>query len=172
MNMVDPLARARGHGSARGGTGHWFQQRASALILTPLLIWFTYAILTLASASYAEAVAFVSAPFNAGAFILLVISVLYHAMLGLQVVIEDYVHQPGLEFGLQLVVKGLAYLQEHCTSYGIHSFRPVQRDFYYAIFLFINDSLIICHFLPLDFSVSQVYFLFLVKSFKADQILS
>jgi succinate dehydrogenase / fumarate reductase membrane anchor subunit len=110
MSMVNPLARARGHGSARGGTGHWFAQRASAMILVPLAAWLIYAIITLAGAEYDTARAFVAAPWNAGAFILLVLSLLYHAMLGLQVVIEDYVHTPWLEMSLLLAVRGGALL--------------------------------------------------------------
>ena len=109
MSMINPLAKARGHGSAKSGTHHWFQQRASALILIPLCSWLLYAMVHLSEASYADAAAFIAAPFNAGAFILLIIAVLYHGMLGLQIVIEDYVQHAAVELALQLLVKGLAY---------------------------------------------------------------
>ncbi len=109
MSMVDPLARARGRGSAGQGTAHWLHQRTSALILLPLCGWLLYAIVQLAGADWASAREFVAAPLNTGAFVLFIISVLYHAMLGLQVVIEDYVSRPALELALQLLVKGAAY---------------------------------------------------------------
>jgi succinate dehydrogenase / fumarate reductase membrane anchor subunit len=109
MTMISPLAKARGHGSAKSGTAHWFHQRASALALIPLTAWLLYAVICLAGAGYQQAVAFVASPFNSGALLFLIITVLYHGMLGLQVVIEDYVHHAGLELSLQLLVKAGAY---------------------------------------------------------------
>ncbi len=109
MSMIDPLASARGHGSAEKGVSHWFHQRASALFLIPLSAWLLYAVVQLAGADWSTAREFIAAPWNAGAFILLIINMLYHTMLGFQVIIEDYVHNAALEMALHLLVKGVAY---------------------------------------------------------------
>ncbi len=97
MSMVNPLARARGLGSAKEGVHHWYVQRASAILLVFLVAWMIYAIFSLAGTGYAEAVEFVARPVNAAFLAVLLVTLFYHAMLGLQVVIEDYVHQPVLE---------------------------------------------------------------------------
>ncbi len=110
MSIVNPLARARGHGSAKSGTRHWYLQRATAVLLILLVIWLLYALNSLSGAGYESAVIFMSSPLNAAGAVLFAIVGLYHAMLGLQVVVEDYVHSPGLEIGLQLAVKGACYI--------------------------------------------------------------
>jgi len=97
MSMRNPLQRARGHGSAKEGVHHWYAQRASALLLIVLVAWLIYAIIRLSGADHAAASSFIAQPANAAFFILLIVTLLYHAMLGLQVVIEDYVHHPVLE---------------------------------------------------------------------------
>jgi succinate dehydrogenase / fumarate reductase membrane anchor subunit len=97
MNMRNPLATARGLGSAKEGVHHWYAQRASALLLIVLVGWLIYAMVSLANADHAAASAFIGQPLNAAFLILLIVTMLYHAMLGLQVVIEDYVHHPVLE---------------------------------------------------------------------------
>lgn len=106
MSVLDhPLARARGHGSAHRGVHHWLAQRASAVLLVLLLPWAVYALFAVAGAGPAEAAAFVARPWNATLLILLLLTVLYHGMLGLQVVIEDYVHHRALEFSLHFLVR-------------------------------------------------------------------
>lgn len=97
MNMRNPLATARGLGSAKEGVHHWYAQRASALLLIVLVGWLIYAMVSLANADHAAASAFIGQPLNAAFLILLIVTMLYHAMLGVQVVIEDYVHHPVLE---------------------------------------------------------------------------
>jgi succinate dehydrogenase / fumarate reductase membrane anchor subunit len=97
MNMRNPLATARGLGSAKEGVHHWYAQRASAMLLIVLVGWLIYAMVSLANADHAVASAFIGQPLNAAFLILLIVTMLYHAMLGLQVVIEDYVHHPVLE---------------------------------------------------------------------------
>lgn len=109
MRAVNPLARARGHGSARRGVHHWWLQRASALLLILLTAWLLYAMVSLSNSGYEQALSFMSSPFNAMCAMLFAIAGLYHGMLGLQVVIEDYIHAPALEISLQLAVRAAAY---------------------------------------------------------------
>lgn len=97
MSMRNPLAAARGLGSAKEGVHHWYAQRASALLLIVLVGWLMYAMIRLSGADHAAASLFIAQPVNAAFLILLIVTLLYHAMLGLQVVIEDYVHHPVLE---------------------------------------------------------------------------
>ena len=109
-HMKHPLARARGHGSAKSGVQHWLVQRVSAGMLVLLLPWLTYSLLQLAGASHAEALAFVAEPWNATLLLLSLLLLLYHGMLGLQVVIEDYVHQRALELSLHFVLRAATLL--------------------------------------------------------------
>jgi succinate dehydrogenase / fumarate reductase membrane anchor subunit len=110
MSMVNPLARARGLGSAKGGVHHWYAQRASAILLVFLVGWLVYSMFTLAGTGHAEAVEFISSPINAAFLIVLLVTLFYHAMLGLQVVIEDYVHQAAVEVILLLLTRAGAYI--------------------------------------------------------------
>ena len=77
--------------SERAST-HWKSQRITALTNVPLVMWFVFTILALAGKSHAETTEFFKDPINAGFMALVIISLFYHAALGLQVVIEDYVH--------------------------------------------------------------------------------
>lgn len=110
MSMQNPLARARGLGSAKEGVHHWFAQRASALLLIFLGSWFMYSLVRLSGGEYAAAQAFLSNPFNAAIMSVLLITLLYHAMLGLQVVIEDYVHNRTMEIVLHFLTRAGAFL--------------------------------------------------------------
>lgn len=109
MSMINPIARARGLGSAKEGVHHWYAQRASALLMIVLVGWLIYAILSLSGADHAAASSFVSQPVNAAFGILLIVTVFYHAMLGLQVVIEDYVHHPVLEVAFYFLSRAGAF---------------------------------------------------------------
>lgn len=104
-DMHHPLARARGHGSAKSGVHHWLAQRISALLLLFLLPWLTVALVSLAGAGHAEAVAFMARPWNSALVLLTLLVLLYHGMLGLQVVVEDYVHHRALELTLHFVIR-------------------------------------------------------------------
>ena len=109
MSMTNPLAKARGLGSAKSGVHHWYAQRASALLLLVLIAWLIYAMIILSGADYTAAHSFIAQPVNAAFLILLIVTVLYHAMLGLQVVIEDYVHHPVLEVVFYFITRAGAY---------------------------------------------------------------
>ncbi len=90
--ILSPLAKARGSGSAHHGSGHWLHQRITAVANIPLMLWLVWSVVHLPSASFADVSAWLSQPCNAILMILAVLSMFYHAVLGLQVVIEDYVH--------------------------------------------------------------------------------
>jgi succinate dehydrogenase / fumarate reductase membrane anchor subunit len=105
MSMQNPLARVRGKGSSGGGAHHWRSQRYSALILLLSTAWVLWVGVSLAGADYATASAAMSSPVNAGMVILMAGAVFYHTQLGLQVVIEDYVHIAVLEFLLHIFVR-------------------------------------------------------------------
>lgn len=110
MSMRNPLATARGRGSAKSGVHHWFAQRLTAVLLVALVGWLFYALLALAGADYEAARAFLARPLNAALAILLLVALFYHAMLGLQVVIEDYVHAPATELVLHFLTRAGAWL--------------------------------------------------------------
>ena len=91
-NMRSPLARATGLGSAREGTGTWWAERVSAVVLVPLTLWFFGSIIAHTGSDYSSFVAWVRAPLVTTMMILLLVALFHHTALGLQVVIEDYVH--------------------------------------------------------------------------------
>ena len=110
MTMRSALGRVRGLGSAKSGTGHWWSQRLTAIALVPLTLWFVGAVATRAGANHAEMVAWLSSPWNACLMILLIVATFYHAWLGMQVVIEDYVHDERFKIAGLLLVKGASIL--------------------------------------------------------------
>jgi succinate dehydrogenase / fumarate reductase membrane anchor subunit len=92
MGTRSPIARVRGLGAARSGVGHWGRQRLTAISNLLLVLWFIFSAIGLSGAGYAEVRAWLASPISATLMILLVVSICYHARLGLQVVVEDYVH--------------------------------------------------------------------------------
>ncbi|MBB4211996.1 succinate dehydrogenase subunit D [Rhodothalassium salexigens DSM 2132] len=108
------LARARGLGSAKSGTGHWWRQRVTAVINLVLVGWLIVSLVAMAGSSYDALVAWMRNPVVAALLILCVMNVFYHVRLGLQVVVEDYVHREWLKVALvilmTLVCAGLGLL--------------------------------------------------------------
>lgn len=92
MSLRAPLARALHHGTARAGVGHWLVQRVTASALAPLSIWLLIALLTLPSSDYATVTRWIGAGLHPVLLALVVVIGAWHAWLGVQVVIEDYVH--------------------------------------------------------------------------------
>jgi succinate dehydrogenase / fumarate reductase, membrane anchor subunit len=109
-DLRNPLQRARGLGSAKSGANHWWMQRMTAVALVVLGIWFVITLLSLMHADFATAHATLAKPWNAVLMIAFTTSMFWHAQLGLQVVIEDYVHTRWLEVSLMVLVKLLAVL--------------------------------------------------------------
>ncbi len=92
MDLRSDLARVRGLGSAKDGVRHWWVQRLSAVALIPLGIWFVTQAIRLAGVSHADFKTWLATGANFPLMALLVIAMFYHLQLGLQVVVEDYVH--------------------------------------------------------------------------------
>lgn len=92
MELRSSLGRARGLGSAKEGVGHWWAQRVTAIALVPLSIWFVFAAISLIGADYETFRGWISVFGNAVLMIVLVGTLFYHGYLGMQVVIDDYVH--------------------------------------------------------------------------------
>jgi succinate dehydrogenase / fumarate reductase membrane anchor subunit len=109
-DLQNPLKRARGLGSAQSGVSHWWTQRVTAIGLVLLGIWFVVLVLGLLHADYATARAAVAKPWNAVLLVAFLITAFWHAVLGLQVVIEDYVHTRWKEVFLLVAIKFLAVL--------------------------------------------------------------
>jgi succinate dehydrogenase / fumarate reductase membrane anchor subunit len=107
-SMRTPMARVRGLGAAKDGTGHWWAQRLSALAMIPLVLWFVTSVVAMSGADYVAVQAWIGSPVVAGLLILLICATFYHAHLGLQVVVEDYVHHEATKFAALIAIKALA----------------------------------------------------------------
>jgi len=99
------IARVKAQGSAHEGAGHWMTQRLTAIANIPLVLWFIVSAASLSAAGYTEVRAWLAAPLNAILMVLLIVSVVWHARLGIQVVIEDYVHQKGTKVASLVALK-------------------------------------------------------------------
>ncbi len=97
MSLRSPLSRVLGSGSAKEGTDHWWMQRVTAIALLILGLWFLISIASLEGYSETDMHTWVASPFNAIMLLLMSITLAWHSTLGIQIVIEDYVHGPGLK---------------------------------------------------------------------------
>jgi succinate dehydrogenase / fumarate reductase membrane anchor subunit len=110
MSVETPFARVEGLGAAHAGTGHFWRQRVSAVALVPLSIWFACLAVAMIGANREQAVDFLAQPANAIAMGLFIIAALHHVVLGVQVVIEDYVHAEGAKIALLLLNQFFAWI--------------------------------------------------------------
>jgi succinate dehydrogenase / fumarate reductase membrane anchor subunit len=108
MSLNTPLKNVRGLGSAKEGTHHFWWQRLTAIALVPLLVWVVIAGMAATLSDYESARAMVGHPVSAVLAICTIVTLFHHAQLGLQVVIEDYIHQEWLKITALLAVKFLA----------------------------------------------------------------
>lgn len=119
MSLRTPLARVRGLGSAKDGTTHWWMQRVTAVLLVPLSVWLLFCALPMIGAGYADARVWLAQPLNAFLVLALALTVIYHALLGVQVVIEYYFHTRWLEVVLLTSIRLLAFLAALATALAI-----------------------------------------------------
>ena len=109
MSLRSPLGRVLGLGSAKDGSHHWWMQRVSSVALVLLSVWFLISLLTRGALDYVSVVEWMDHPVNAALLVLLVITVAYHSVLGVQVVLEDYVSNKGAKL-VSLVANQFVHL--------------------------------------------------------------
>jgi succinate dehydrogenase membrane anchor subunit len=120
-DMRSPLGRATGLGSAKEGVEHWWSQRLTAIALVPLALWFVASLISLAGADYLAFTGWVATPLVSVLLILTILATFWHALLGTQVVIEDYVHHEGTKLVL------LVLLRFACFALGLAAVYAVLR---------------------------------------------
>lgn len=108
-HLTSPIAKVHGLGSAKDGTGHFINQRLTAIANVPLVLWFIWSVSTNDFTSYDVASAWLAQPLNAILMSLLVLSTFIHAVLGGQVVVEDYIHNEGFKL-FKLISQRLIYI--------------------------------------------------------------
>jgi succinate dehydrogenase / fumarate reductase membrane anchor subunit len=104
--MRSQLGRVRGLGAARGGTAHWWAERLTSIALVPLTIWFVFVAFHLSGLPRADVAHWAANPINAALLAALVIITFHHMQLGLQVVVDDYIHSERVRLPVLLLVKG------------------------------------------------------------------
>jgi succinate dehydrogenase / fumarate reductase membrane anchor subunit len=104
-SLRTPLGRVKGMGSSHSGTGHFWRERITAVALAPLSLWFGYVAIGLSGTTTSAPLQFFAQPVNAILMASFVIISLYHAALGVQVVIDDYIHSAGTKIFLFLLVR-------------------------------------------------------------------
>jgi succinate dehydrogenase / fumarate reductase, membrane anchor subunit len=107
MRMETPISRVRGLGSARSGAHHWWVERLTSIATLLLFVWFAVSLLRLPALDRDTVVEWLSSPLAAVPMLLLIVATFWHLKLGLQVVIEDYVHEEGNKFFAILLINFL-----------------------------------------------------------------
>ncbi len=112
--LQSPLSKVKGLGSAKEGTSHFWVQRLTAIAMVPLILWFCFSVASLPGMTHADIHSWLASPFSAVMLILLFLTGFYHAKLGLQMVIEDYIGNHGVRtasiIGVNFVCAVLAVL--------------------------------------------------------------
>lgn len=116
MSLRSPLGQVLGTGSAKDGTAHWWAQRLSAVALIPLTLWFLFSLLLLPELDYVTVRTWLAVPMSGFLAMLLVVVLTYHAYLGTNVVVEDYVHAHAAKLFLLL---SLRFVYVLCGGAGI-----------------------------------------------------
>ena len=104
-DLRTPLSRARGLGSAKQGVHHWWVQRITAVALIPLVTWFAISLIMMSGADYAVVRAWIGSPVVMVLLTLTIVIGLHHGQLGMQEVVEDYVHSEGLKLALIVLLR-------------------------------------------------------------------
>jgi len=104
-DLRTPLSRARGLGSARQGVHHWWAQRITAVALIPLVAWFAISLIMMSGADYAVVRVWIGSPVVMVLLTLTIVIGLHHGQLGMQEVVEDYVHNEGMKLALIVLLR-------------------------------------------------------------------
>jgi succinate dehydrogenase / fumarate reductase, membrane anchor subunit len=104
VSLRSPLGRVLGLGAAKDGVSHWWAQRLSAVALVPLTLWFLVSILRLDLGDFESVRRWLATPTHAVGALLLVLALCLHSRLGVQVVVEDYVHQPAIKLATLVAI--------------------------------------------------------------------
>ncbi|MCY4467629.1 MAG: succinate dehydrogenase, hydrophobic membrane anchor protein [Thiotrichales bacterium] len=119
MDYRTPIARARGLGSAKEGTHHWWMQRITAIALVPLTVWLVGSLVAIGAADHAQTVHWIRSPAISIALLLTIAALFHHAQLGLQVVIEDYVHSEWKKLAALISVKLLTVAVAATAAFSV-----------------------------------------------------
>lgn len=119
MSLRTPLGRALGLGSAKDGTGHWWSQRVSAAALVLLGAWFAIALARLDGFDYQTVAGWIAVPLNSVLLVVFVATLFYHSSLGVQVVIEDYIHEGGSKVVALIVAKFVHFLAAAVAIFAV-----------------------------------------------------
>jgi succinate dehydrogenase / fumarate reductase membrane anchor subunit len=117
--MRTPLSRARGLGSAKHGVDHWWIQRATAVALVPLTVWFIASLIVIARSDYKAVVVWLQIPLVTIFMALLLVALFHHMALGLQVVAEDYVHSDRVKIPMVLAMRLACFALAAAGVYAI-----------------------------------------------------
>jgi succinate dehydrogenase / fumarate reductase, membrane anchor subunit len=104
MSLRSPIGRVLGLGVAKEGFSHWWLQRVTSVALVLLGLWFVTVLLRMPTFQYEFVVAWIAMPLNAVLLLLLIGTLVYHSQLGVQVVVEDYVHHHGLKIATMMLL--------------------------------------------------------------------
>jgi succinate dehydrogenase / fumarate reductase, membrane anchor subunit len=104
MSLRSPIGRVLGLGAAKEGVSHWWSQRVTSVALLLLGLWFVASLLSMPTFGYEFVIAWIATPVNAVLLLLLIVTLVYHSQLGVQVVVEDYVHHHGLKIATMLLL--------------------------------------------------------------------
>jgi len=114
-----PLKRIEGLGSARSGTQHFWHQRVTAVALVPLSIWFVASALAYVGAEQGAVAAYFAEPVNAVPMFLFILASTYHMSLGLQIIIEDYIHNEGQKIAALILNRFAAWAIGAASSFAL-----------------------------------------------------
>ena len=104
MSLRSPIGRVLGLGAAKEGVSHWWSQRVTSVALFLLCLWFVASLLRMPNFSYEVVITWIGMPVNAVLLLLMIATLVYHSHLGVQVVVEDYVHHHGLKIATMMLL--------------------------------------------------------------------
>lgn len=119
MSYESDLGKVKGLGSAKHGFGHWWMQRMSAVLLVPCGLYVLFGLAQIEMMTVADITLWLRSPLNAGVTLLFAVAGSYHGALGIQVVLEDYVHNHSINLVLQYLTKILMIVMMMMSIYAV-----------------------------------------------------